>query len=251
MKKRARFFRPFALFILKSSFGCNAVTGYINKRVGSNKLVIGSTDNTILTMEISVSEKKLSRKTQIINFIGDLIGATIALIFVPIIFLLSKLFPRTRKEREVKDINKIDLHWELIIENTFIKVYESYIDDWPKELEFIDFHQGDEFVKKFRTEPEIEELNNYYFGDFMPYDIENNFLEYDNGIFIIAYPTAKNEPDKFTLFHLDFESKQLTKIKENVLSLTEINYPNNYSIEIVSRDADRQETILVKKKSAL
>ncbi len=89
------------------------------------------------------------------------------------------------------DIDTHQLDWELIIEKEGIKVYESLINDWPNELKFIDFHHGDEYVKKFKTEPEIKELNKYYFGAFLPYEIENNFLEYHNGIYLIAYPTTE------------------------------------------------------------
>jgi hypothetical protein len=198
-------------------------------------------------MDISIYEVKHTRTKRKLNIIGNTIGAIFALIFLPVFYVLSILFPGNKNKREIKDINDIPLNWKLIINNQFIKVYESIIGDWPKELEFIDFHQGDEFVKKFRTDPEIEELNKYYFGDFMPYDIENNYIEYHNGLYIIAYPIDKNEPDNYRLFHLDFEARKLNLIKENVLIVEQVKYPDENSIEIVTKDADKQIVIKIKK----
>jgi uncharacterized membrane protein len=201
-------------------------------------------------MKISLSHIKLTRNDIRLNSIGNIIGAAVAVIFIIIlspIIIISNLFPGNKKEREIKDIHNMTLDWKLIIENEYIKVYQAFINDWPEDLAFIDFHHGDEYVKKFKTDPEIEELNKYYFGEFLPYDIENNYIEYHNGIYIIAYPLEKNDADNYTLFHLDFQERKLIKIQENILPVKRVNYPDDNSIEIVTEGADEQIVICIKK----
>jgi hypothetical protein len=201
-------------------------------------------------MGISFSRSKLTRNDIRLNAAGNIIGAVLAVIFAILLspfIILSKLFNGNQKGREIKDIHDMTLCWKLIIENEYIKVYEAFIEDWPEDLAFIDFHDGDEYVKKFKTDPEIEELDKYYFGEFFPYDIDNNYVEYHNGIYIIAYPSDKNDEDNFTLFHLDFKERKLNKIQENVLPVKRVNYPGDNSIEIVTKGAGEQIVIRIKK----
>jgi hypothetical protein len=203
-------------------------------------------------MEILITKNKIPWYCKILPFVGDLLGATIALIFLAIFYIPIKLFGKGNKEankRKIVDIKNNELEWEFFTEQEGLKIYESTIWDWPKELDHID-NDDEMLVKRLKTEPEMAVLDHIYFSNFYPYDMENFFVEYHKGLYLIAYPNKNEQKDNYALYHLNYRSKKLNKIKDFFSCADEVNYPNYESLELISKTWDEKETLLIIQKNA-
>ncbi len=209
-------------------------------------------------MEIVIKKQKNPWYSKIVPYIGNIFGAMVSVFVLIILYIpmrLSKSSWEKPRRRNIKTIVNNELNWKLIFDKKDIKVYEANICepglwDYPKELKYMDLAESREIcIKKFKTEPVIKELEDLFFSELYPYDDKNTYLEYHNGIYIIAYPKSKDDPEKHVLYHLGFDKKNLIKIKDDMPRIDKVSYPDKQSIKMIHKSWDTKETILIREET--
>lgn len=202
-------------------------------------------------MKVTSRVENTSLLEKFVSFIKDLLGALITII---LLILISPFLLANKEKKSSDDINSNDLllkkekkklKWNRIINKESIKVEEAFVFEGSEDEGYKTFYDEYEYVKKLRTIPEISELENYYFSDFFPYEIDKNYYMLDSGIFLIALSNDDKDEEASKLLFLNFEQMKVEILKENLLWVDEVKWLDDYAVEFITNTYETKEITVI------